>query len=56
MLQEHGIGEGTGIGGLLGWGMAAIYMGGRLPQILLNVRLFHSKRLINYLFIYQEQC
>ncbi|XP_057445693.1 probable vacuolar amino acid transporter YPQ1 isoform X2 [Lotus japonicus] len=28
----------TGIGTLLGWAMAFIYMGGRLPQICLNIR------------------
>ncbi|RZS27292.1 hypothetical protein BHM03_00060740 [Ensete ventricosum] len=27
----------SGVGTLLGWAMAAIYMGGRLPQICLNV-------------------
>lgn len=26
-----------GIGSFLGWGMTVIYLGGRLPQILLNV-------------------
>ncbi|KAK6944515.1 PQ-loop repeat [Dillenia turbinata] len=32
-----GAGEGSsGIGTILGWAMAAIYMGGRLPQICLN--------------------
>ncbi|GJZ25029.1 zf-CCHC domain-containing protein [Tanacetum coccineum] len=30
--------ESSGIGTYLGWGMAAIYMGGRLPQIFLNFR------------------
>lgn len=29
----------SGIGAILGWGMAAIYMGGRLPQIWLNVSI-----------------
>lgn len=39
MLQEGGIRslEGNTYGLLLGWIMAAIYMGGRLPQIYLNV-------------------
>ncbi|KAH6779506.1 hypothetical protein C2S52_010743 [Perilla frutescens var. hirtella] len=27
----------SGIGSILGWGMAAIYLGGRLPQIYLNI-------------------
>jgi len=29
-----------GMGTYMGWGMAAIYVGGRLPQICLNVRFF----------------
>ncbi|EFJ14016.1 hypothetical protein SELMODRAFT_121256 [Selaginella moellendorffii] len=29
-------------GEMLGWGMAAIYMGGRVPQIWLNLRLFQG--------------
>uniref|UniRef100_A0A0D9UZE4 Uncharacterized protein n=2 Tax=Leersia perrieri TaxID=77586 RepID=A0A0D9UZE4_9ORYZ len=33
---RHGSGSGSGIGSFLGWAMAVIYMGGRLPQILLN--------------------
>ncbi|XP_020080100.1 uncharacterized protein LOC109703796 [Ananas comosus] len=35
-LQHSG--ENSGIGSFLGWAMAAIYMGGRLPQIFLNIR------------------
>ncbi|KAJ0737936.1 hypothetical protein HanPSC8_Chr06g0250221 [Helianthus annuus] len=35
-LLEGNKGTSTGIGTYLGWGMAAIYMGGRLPQIFLN--------------------
>ncbi|KAE9465791.1 hypothetical protein C3L33_02302, partial [Rhododendron williamsianum] len=35
MEETRGAGSST-IGTLLGWGMAAIYMGGRLPQICLN--------------------
>ncbi|KAL6530641.1 hypothetical protein OROMI_028530 [Orobanche minor] len=34
----RGSAEVNGIGSYLGWGMAAIYMGGRLPQICLNIR------------------
>ncbi|PWZ09738.1 hypothetical protein Zm00014a_037913 [Zea mays] len=34
------------IGSFLGWAMAMIYMGGRLPQILLNVRLHKNKHLL----------
>ncbi|KAM7271474.1 hypothetical protein ACFE04_030688 [Oxalis oulophora] len=36
LVQENSNDESVGIGALLGWGMAAIYMGGRLPQIWLN--------------------
>ncbi|KAK3039431.1 hypothetical protein RJ639_029230 [Escallonia herrerae] len=38
LLQETGNKKNGGIGTFLGWGMAAIYMGGRLPQICLNIR------------------
>lgn len=38
LLQESVTGGSSGIGSYLGWAMAAIYMGGRLPQICLNVR------------------
>jgi len=38
MLQENGFAGNSGVGTFLGWGMASIYMGGRLPQICLNVR------------------
>ncbi|KAF2949553.1 hypothetical protein DAI22_01g119300 [Oryza sativa Japonica Group] len=31
-------GSGSGIGSFLGWAMAVIYMGGRLPQIWLNMK------------------
>ncbi|KAG7643870.1 PQ-loop repeat [Arabidopsis suecica] len=36
-VAEHSGGESSRIGMFLGWAMAAIYMGGRLPQICLNV-------------------
>ncbi|XWS58995.1 hypothetical protein CRYUN_Cryun08bG0082200 [Craigia yunnanensis] len=35
-LGESGIEGGSGVGTFLGWAMAAIYLGGRLPQICLN--------------------
>ncbi|KAL6272256.1 hypothetical protein ACE6H2_022948 [Prunus campanulata] len=38
LLQAKGTKDSSGIGNLLGWGMAAIYIGGRLPQIFLNIR------------------
>lgn len=51
MLSESA-GEGmNGIGSLLGWGMAAIYMGGRLPQIFLNIRRGNVKGLNPCMFI-----
>lgn len=37
----------SGIGSILGWLMAAIYMGGRLPQIFLNVKMLFYY--LNYL-------
>jgi hypothetical protein len=37
LLQEKGIKGSSLIGHFLGWGMAAIYIGGRFPQIFLNV-------------------
>lgn len=40
----------SALGQWLGWLMAVIYMGGRLPQIWLNVCL----KIISYLFIYSE--
>lgn len=39
LLQGNGIEGSSGIGSYLGWAMAAIYLGGRLPQICLNVSL-----------------
>ncbi|THG07824.1 hypothetical protein TEA_002049 [Camellia sinensis var. sinensis] len=38
LLQETGSTGSSKIGTILGWGMAAIYMSGRLPQICLNIR------------------
>jgi hypothetical protein len=35
-------GSGSEVGSFLGWAMAIIYMGGRLPQIFLNVS--HHKK------------
>lgn len=37
-------GGNSGIGNLLGWLMAAVYLGGRLPQIILNVRFLSAIR------------
>ncbi|RVW61624.1 putative vacuolar amino acid transporter YPQ1 [Vitis vinifera] len=38
LLQLSEGGGNSGIGTFLGWSMAAIYLGGRLPQIILNIR------------------
>ncbi|KAL9287485.1 hypothetical protein AtEden1_Chr4g0296731 [Arabidopsis thaliana] len=37
-VSSGNLGENNNIGMWLGWAMAAIYMGGRLPQICMNVR------------------
>ncbi|KAI3694458.1 hypothetical protein L1987_77423 [Smallanthus sonchifolius] len=44
--------ESLGIGTYLGWGMAAIYMGGRLPQILLNIRRGNVQGLNPLMFVF----
>ncbi|XP_016505560.1 vacuolar lysine transporter YPQ1 isoform X2 [Nicotiana tabacum] len=41
-----------GVGSFLGWGMAAIYMGGRLPQICLNIRRGNVEGLNPLMFIF----
>ncbi|XP_034695113.1 uncharacterized protein LOC117921352 isoform X1 [Vitis riparia] len=38
LLQLSEGGGNSGIGTFLGWSMTAIYLGGRLPQIILNIR------------------
>ncbi|KAL3637040.1 hypothetical protein CASFOL_019339 [Castilleja foliolosa] len=42
----------AGTGTYLGWGMAAIYMGGRLPQIFLNFRRGNAKGLNPLMFVF----
>ncbi|XP_047944324.1 uncharacterized protein LOC125190943 isoform X1 [Salvia hispanica] len=42
----------SGIGSVLGWGMAAIYMGGRLPQIYLNIKRGHTEGLNPLMFVF----
>ncbi|XP_077248935.1 PQ-loop repeat family protein / transmembrane family protein isoform X2 [Tasmannia lanceolata] len=42
----------SGIGTFLGWAMAAIYMGGRLPQIFLNIRRGNVEGLNPLMFIF----
>ncbi|GAB4858028.1 hypothetical protein Ancab_015931 [Ancistrocladus abbreviatus] len=40
------------LGTLLGWAMAAIYMGGRLPQICLNIRRGNMEGLNPFMFLF----
>ncbi|KAK9075918.1 hypothetical protein SSX86_004248 [Deinandra increscens subsp. villosa] len=44
--------ESIGIGTYFGWGMAAIYMGGRLPQIFLNIKRGNVQGLNPLMFIF----
>ncbi|XP_062111836.1 uncharacterized protein LOC133823210 isoform X2 [Humulus lupulus] len=52
MLGENGLGEATGMGSFLGWGMAAIYICGRLPQILLNLQKGNAEGLNPLMFVF----
>uniref|UniRef100_A0A7C9D5R6 Uncharacterized protein n=1 Tax=Opuntia streptacantha TaxID=393608 RepID=A0A7C9D5R6_OPUST len=40
------------MGTYMGWGMAAIYVGGRLPQICLNIRRGNVEGLNPFMFIF----
>ncbi|XP_058080750.1 uncharacterized protein LOC131228932 [Magnolia sinica] len=51
LLQEHGI-ESNAFGIWLGWMMAAIYMGGRVPQIWLNIKRGNVEGLNPLMFIF----
>ncbi|KAL3813547.1 hypothetical protein ACJIZ3_014815 [Penstemon smallii] len=51
LLQEHGTSE-SAFGEWLGWMMAAIYMGGRLPQIWLNIKRGSVEGLNPFMFIF----
>lgn len=42
----------SGLGSILGWGMAAIYLGGRLPQIYLNIKRGHTEGLNPLMFVF----
>ncbi|KAG5252583.1 SEVEN TRANSMEMBRANE PROTEIN 1 [Salix purpurea] len=44
--------DGSGIGTFLGWSMAAIYMGGRLPQIFLNIKRGNVEGLNPLMFVF----
>ncbi|XP_022152069.1 uncharacterized protein LOC111019873 isoform X2 [Momordica charantia] len=52
LLQNNGNEGSSGIGTYLGWAMAVIYMGGRLPQIFLNIRRGHVEGLSPLMFIF----
>ncbi|KAL1813419.1 hypothetical protein ACET3Z_023484 [Daucus carota] len=52
LLIEYGSSGAADIGSYLGWGMAIIYMGGRLPQIFLNFRRGHVEGLNPLMFIF----
>ncbi|PWA95110.1 Cystinosin/ERS1p repeat-containing protein [Artemisia annua] len=51
LLQEGG-GSNTVVGQWLGWMMAAIYMGGRIPQIVLNIKRGSVEGLNPLMFIF----
>ncbi|XP_010525450.1 PREDICTED: uncharacterized protein LOC104803245 [Tarenaya hassleriana] len=51
-LGENHSGESGGIGMLMGWAMAATYMGGRLPQICLNMRRGNVEGLNPLMFLF----
>ncbi|XP_071724646.1 uncharacterized protein [Rutidosis leptorrhynchoides] len=50
LLEENDASE--EIGSLLGWAMAVIYMGGRLPQIWLNIKRGNVEGLSPFMFIF----
>ncbi|KAL4563190.1 hypothetical protein LXL04_021071 [Taraxacum kok-saghyz] len=52
LLQVNEGSGSIGIGTFLGWGMAAIYMGGRFPQIFLNIRRGHVQGLNPLMFVF----
>ncbi|GAB2282523.1 hypothetical protein Dimus_017064 [Dionaea muscipula] len=51
LLQEHDF-EHSALGQWLGWLMAAIYMGGRIPQIVLNIKRGSVEGLNPLMFIF----
>ncbi|XP_030520211.2 probable vacuolar amino acid transporter YPQ1 [Rhodamnia argentea] len=48
----NGFAGNSGVGSFLGWAMAAIYMGGRLPQICLNIRRGNVEGLNPLMFLF----
>uniref|UniRef100_A0A7C9DAM1 Uncharacterized protein n=1 Tax=Opuntia streptacantha TaxID=393608 RepID=A0A7C9DAM1_OPUST len=51
MLSEHSF-EHNAFGQWLGWLMAAIYMGGRIPQIVLNIKRGSVEGLNPWMFVF----
>ncbi|XP_065854418.1 uncharacterized protein [Euphorbia lathyris] len=51
-MHENHIEGSTGVGTFLGWAMAAIYMGGRLPQIWLNIKRGNVEGLNPLMFVF----
>ncbi|XP_057437851.1 seven transmembrane protein 1 [Lotus japonicus] len=51
-LSENGESGNNSIGTFLGWAMTFMYMGGRLPQILLNIRRGHVQGLSPFMFLF----
>ncbi|XP_052195285.1 probable vacuolar amino acid transporter YPQ3 isoform X2 [Diospyros lotus] len=51
LLQEHGMEE-SAYGQYLGWMMAAIYMGSRIPQIWLNIKRGNVEGLNPLMFVF----
>ncbi|KAI9380043.1 hypothetical protein POPTR_016G023400v4 [Populus trichocarpa] len=51
-MSHENYSEGSGIGTFLGWSMAAIYMGGRLPQIFLNIKRGNVEGLNPLMFVF----
>ncbi|XP_039155194.1 lysosomal amino acid transporter 1 homolog [Eucalyptus grandis] len=50
--EGNGFSGHVGVGSFLGWAMAAIYMGGRLPQICLNIRRGNVEGLNPLMFLF----
>ncbi|KAK9156525.1 hypothetical protein Scep_003099 [Stephania cephalantha] len=49
---RHGSSGSGGIGTFLGWGMAAVYMGGRFPQLYLNIKRGNIEGLNPLMFVF----
>ncbi|XP_061355973.1 uncharacterized protein LOC133300444 [Gastrolobium bilobum] len=51
-LSENGTSGSSSFGTFLGWAMTFIYLGGRLPQICLNIRRGHAEGLNPLMFLF----